>query len=142
MRSRRLVASLPVVAGLLLAACGGATEEEHTIDEPASVEHLEGSDVARLTVTARAAERLDIRTAPVEARRERTVVPADSVLYDPNGGEWVYTSPEPLVFVRAPVSVDHFAGDVAVLSGGPPAGTQVVTVGVAELYGIEFEIGH
>jgi hypothetical protein len=29
-----------------------------------------------------------------------------------------------------------------VLSKGPAPGTEVVTVGVAEVYGVEFEVGH
>jgi hypothetical protein len=126
----------------LLAACGEKAPEEHTIAEPATVEPIEGSNVARLTVTASAAERLDLQTAPVEVRQGRTAIPAGAVLYGPRGREWVYTSPQPLVFVRASISVDRFEGDVAVLSAGPPPGTQVATVAVAELYGIEFEIGH
>ena len=32
-------------------------------------------------------------------------------------------------------------GDLAVLSHGPPSGTEVVTVGAAELFGAEFGIG-
>ncbi len=31
---------------------------------------------------------------------------------------------------------------LTLLSSGPGAGTEVVTVGVAELYGIEAEVGH
>jgi hypothetical protein len=31
---------------------------------------------------------------------------------------------------------------VAVLSSGPPVGTRIVTVGVAELFGTEFGVGH
>ena len=141
-RPRRVVATIPVIAGLLLAACAETIPQEHTIDEPATVERPEGSNVARLTLTANAVERLDVQTAPVEARQGRTAIPADAVLYRPNGGEWVYTSPEPLVFVRASISVDRFEGGLAMLSDGPPPGTHVVTVAVAELYGIEFEIGH
>lgn len=32
-------------------------------------------------------------------------------------------------------------GDLAVLSHVPPAGTQIVTVGAAELFGTEFGVG-
>ena len=56
------------------------------------------------------------------------------MLYDPNGDTWVFTNPEPLVFVRAPITVDIIEGERGrVLSDGPPAGTPVVTVGAAEL---------
>ena len=36
----------------------------------------------------------------------------------------------------------HPNGDYAVLSDGPAAGTPVVSVGVAELFGAEFDVGH
>jgi hypothetical protein len=31
---------------------------------------------------------------------------------------------------------------MAILKDGPPAGTVVASVGVAELYGTEFKVGH
>ena len=71
----------------------------------------------------------------------RKVVPYASVLYGVNGDTWIYTSPEPLVFVRHAVEVDYIDEGWAVLSDGPPAGTSVVSIGVAELYGTEFKIG-
>jgi hypothetical protein len=118
--------------------------------EPAHVEHIEGTELSRVTLTAKAAERLDIQTDQVRemeltrsgASSVRTVVPYASILYDPQGDTWVYISPEPLVFVRESVDIDYIEGDVVVLSNGPALGTTVVTVGVAELYGTEFEMGH
>jgi hypothetical protein len=141
-RSGRLIAVTSVMAALLSSACREAPSDEHVIDEPATVEHLEGMDVARVTLTAEAAERLDIQTAPVEEVGNRFIVPSAAVLVDPNGDFWVYTSPEPLVFLRQQIRIEHEDGDQAFLSKGPPAGTDVVIVGVAELYGAEFEIGH
>jgi hypothetical protein len=46
----------------------------------------------------------------------------------------------PLTFVRAPIKVAEIQGDTAVLSKGPPEGTEVVTVGGEELLGTEFAI--
>jgi hypothetical protein len=118
--------------------------------EPAHVEHLEGTKLSRVTLTAKAAERLDIQTDQVRETEvlysgetsKRMVVPYASVLYDPHGNTWVYTNPEPLVFVRHHIDIDYIEGDLAVLSDGPASGTAVVTVGVAELYGTEFGMGH
>jgi hypothetical protein len=62
-------------------------------------------------------------------------------LYETNGDAFVYTNPEPLTFVRAPISVDYIEGELAVLLDGPPSGTAVVTVGAAELLGAEFGVG-
>jgi hypothetical protein len=138
----RGIALVPLVAALLLAACGEAPSDEHVIDEPATVEEVEGQEVARVTLTQKAAERLDIQTAVVEPAGERTVVPSASVLVDPAGDFWVFTNPEPLVFVRHKISIDYEEGDQVFLSDGPPAGSKIVTVGVAELYGTEYGVGH
>lgn len=73
--------------------------------------------------------------------KKRKVVPYAAVLYDVHGDTWVYTNPEPLVFVRHKVDVDYIEGDVAVLEDGPSSGTAVATVGVALLFGIETGMG-
>ena len=65
------------------------------------------------------------------------VVPYAAVLYGVHGETWVYTNPEPLVFVRQPIVVHYIEGDVAFLSEGPPVGTEVVAVGGSELFGTE-----
>ena len=86
-------------------------------------------------------QRVWARLALVGSEAQRKVVPYSAVLYDRDGKTWVYTNPEPLVFVRHPVSIDYIEGDLAVLLEGPPAGTQVVMVGVAELFGAETGVG-
>lgn len=72
---------------------------------------------------------------------QRFVVPYSALIYDLNGKTWVYVSPEPLVFTRYPVVVDYIEEDEAYLLEGPPAGTQVATVGVPELYGADTGVG-
>lgn len=139
-RNGRLAVTL-VAAGLALAACHQKAAAPAKI-KPATVEHVEGSDLGRLTLTERAAQRLDIHTAAVREVGRRMVVPYAAVLYDAKGQTWVYTSPEPLKYMRHAIRVDYIEGDQAVLTEGPPVGTQVVTVGGQELFGAEFEIGH
>jgi hypothetical protein len=147
-RTRRtLVAIGLLVLGLQLSACTQqSAEAEGTAAEPATVEHVEGAKVSRLTLTAKAAERLGIQTKPVLAGKiggaTRWVIPYSAVLYDATGATWVYTNPEPLAYVRERVTVDYIQGDQAVLTDGPPEGTPVVSVGAAELYGTEFGVGH
>jgi hypothetical protein len=143
-----------IVAGLPLTACDKTSAEaskNHDDDNrPAKVEQAEETGLSRVILTARAAERLDIQTAlagEVQVARSpsgtlRKVVPYAAVLYDAQGDTWVYTSPEPQVYIRHRISVDYIDRDLAVLSDGPPIGTTVVTVGAAELFGAEFEIGH
>ena len=69
------------------------------------------------------------------------VVPVGALIYDLNGETWIYISPEPLQFLRYAVQVDYIEGDMVVLLEGPPAGTKVATVGVAELHGTDTGVG-
>jgi len=69
-------------------------------------------------------------------------VPYSSVIYDLKGDAWAYTSPAPLTYVRDRIQIDFIEGDRAVLSQGPAAGTNVVTIGAAELFGAESGVGH
>jgi cobalt-zinc-cadmium efflux system membrane fusion protein len=67
-----------------------------------------------------------------------TVVPVSALLHDINGGTWVYEKTGDHVFSRRRIDIAHTAGDLAVVARGPQVGAMVVTVGAAELYGIEF----
>jgi len=235
MRGYRLLAVIVILAGLQTVAC---TQKAEILSElkPAKVERVPGTDLSRLTLTPKAVERLDIKTAAVREERVgarkrlvagevivkpaaandssklwvrvplspgdirsvaagqpaqvaslgdatggttaravnspngakdalhyavdqpdgftlgqrvrvqlalsgagmHRVVPTSSVLYDAKGKTWVYTNPEPQVFVRHAITVDHIDGDRVVLSDGPAPGTTVVTVGAAELLGTEY----
>jgi hypothetical protein len=140
------------ILGLLIAfpqlsACSQTSAEATGGEEPATVEQVEGSeDVSRLTLTPKAVERLGIQTAPVReetvAGKRRKVVPYGAVLYLADGKTSVYVTSAANVYVREPITVDHIEGDRAILSAGPAAGTMVVTVGTAELYGTETGVGH
>jgi hypothetical protein len=137
---RRWILMAPLIAVLLVPACKEASSEDATGSEPVTLEPIEGTELSRVILTPSAAERVGIETAPVAVAGDQTTVPTAAVWFDVNGEEWVYTNPEPLIFVREAVSVDRFDGDVAVLSDGPSAGTEIVTVGVAELIGSEFGV--
>jgi hypothetical protein len=126
------------VAVVSLTGCGGAISDEYVIEhQPYALEPIEGKEVLRVTLTEAAAEHAGIETAPVEKRGSTSVVPNDAVYLDAHGEFWVYTNPEPLVFVRAPIEIERETSSKAFLSAGPPPGMQVVTVGVPELYGSE-----
>ncbi len=143
-RSRTWVLGGAIVAFLLLAGCSG--DHEHTEHpHPAHVEPIEGSELSRVTLTDAAITRIDLQTALVEEQQngsKHKVVPYSSIIYDPQGRTWVYTNPEPRTFVRFEVNVDRIEGDRVLLREGPAEGTKVASVGVAELYGAEFEVGH
>lgn len=154
MRLRSLMAAILLVASLSLFACSSTeSSEESTEETQAKVEDISGTVVKRLTLTSTGAQKLGIQTVPISETPAGgatpapgatpvpggtyKVIPYAALLYDPEGATWVYTSPESLVFVRQPVEVKQVQGDVVLLSNGPPPGTQVVTAGVAELYGTE-----
>jgi hypothetical protein len=61
-------------------------------------------------------------------------------MYEPDGKTFVYTVVAPRTYLRQDVQVDRIDGGRALLDEGPPAGTTVVTVGAAEVYGAELEI--
>jgi hypothetical protein len=137
------LAGLLTVLLTMVGPAQGESPESSGPEEPAHVEHREGSDIARLTLTSKAASRIDVQTAPVETgRRGLQVVPYGALLYDPQGGTWVYTSPAPLVFERVAVTVSSIDDERVLLRKGPGAGTEVAVVGAAELWGAEFGVGH
>ena len=124
-----------LIAGLVLAGCGGSSESGTAYEEPVVIEA--SGDLNRLTLTAQAAERLDIQLGSVEQSGSTRSIPYAAVLYEPDGTTWAYTNPDELVYIRASISIERIVDDVAFLSDGPDAGTNVVTVGVAELWGSE-----
>jgi hypothetical protein len=127
------------VAGLLIAGCNQGTttaprEEAIHIEEQAD-------GLKHLTLSAKAAERLGVATVPVAGSGSNLTVPYAAVIYDAQGKTWSYITSEPLTYHRAEITIDEIAGDMAILSAGPPAGTAVVTTGAAELYGAEIGVG-
>lgn len=146
MRRTSLLGVAFLISGALaLSACARGSDSAPIGNEPAKLERIEGTDLNRVVLTAKAAERIGIQTAPVRelssARPSRRSVPYSALIYDAEGNTFVYTNPEPLVFVRQPVTVDYIRADRVVFSKGPPTGTRIVTVGVAELYGIDAGVG-
>lgn len=119
--------------------------KKHEVEHPSEVEHVEGTDLSMVTLTERAIERIGLQTEQVtemEGSLLSPAVPYSSIIYDAQGQVWVYTNPEGRSFVRHKVIVDHIKGNVVYLQEGPPVGTKIVSVGAAELYGAEFEVGH
>jgi hypothetical protein len=86
-------------------------------------------------------DQVRVKLAMTGSGVQSKVVPYAAIIYGLNGETWVYVNPEPLVFHREPVTVSYVDGDTAVLSEGPAVGAQVVTVGVAELYGADTGVG-
>jgi hypothetical protein len=143
-RSRRRAAGAAVLllGAIALPAC--AEVESPTVEgyEPAKLEAVKGEPgVKQVRFTAEGARRTGLKTAAVDRRGERQVVPYAALLYDAEGRTYVYTSPRPLTYLRRAVTVDRIDAGRVYLSKGPRAGTDVVTVGAAEVYGTELEVG-
>lgn len=142
--SNRRILAVVGLAGFLLAACAqGQVAGVVSEDPPVRVEKNEATGISTLTFSAKAAERLGIATGVVSAARsgDGTAMPYTALVYDKDGKTWVYTNPEGLDFVRHEVEIDRIDGDLALLSSGPPVGTLVVTVGTAELWGVDTGVG-
>jgi hypothetical protein len=139
-RSHFLVLIVVGLAAVTLGACGDGNGTAKS-EDPVVVEPIDGTDLGRLTLTASAAERLNIQTTTVESAGNGLVVPSAAVIIDPEGVYWVYTNPEPLVFIRHELQSVREEDRQAFFAAGPRTGTPVVTIGVPELYGAEFGIG-
>ena len=146
-KNQWLLAILAIITSLTFWACQSHDEQHHT-EHPATIEKIDGSDVSRVTLSERAMERIDLRTDTVQeiqvkrSNRPRKVVPYSSLIYDPQGNTWIYISPQSRTFVRHKVDVDYIEDELVVLNDGPPIGTVVASMAVAELYGAEFGVGH
>jgi hypothetical protein len=143
-RNIRLIIGIVIHTGLFLAACGSAPQPVDET-EPAEVEPIAGKSYNQITLTERAAERLDVQTSPVREEQvngaQHIVIPYSALIYDLNGETWVFISPAPLTYHRVAIIVDYIIDDLIVLVEGPPIGTEVAIVGVPELYGIDTGVG-
>ena len=144
---RAACAGLVLIACVVsLSACGEASSgydyETASHHVPAKLEPIKGTDIQRVIFDAEAAKRVGLKTAQIRQDGQETVIPYDAVIYGADGKTYAYTAPEPLTYVRQEINIAHVAGDGVMLSDGPPTGTEVVTVGAAEVYGTEFEVAH
>lgn len=137
---RRWLIVCVVAAAVPLAACAPDSAEP-AAEDPATVEEIPGSELSRITLSAKAVERLGIETEPVAEGGSQLTLPYAAVLYDSEGRTWAYATPDENVFVRHEIVVDRVDGDVVFVAEGPPAGTEVVTTGAAELFGTETGVG-
>lgn len=142
MKTPSTIIALTLVLGLGAAACSSGSD--YVYIEPAATEQVD-DERWRVTLTELASQRAGVETTAVVSQTidgvERLTVPYSSVIYHFEGSTWAYTNPEPLTFVREAIDIDYIDGALAVLNAGPGEGTSVVTVGAAELYGVEFGIG-
>jgi len=133
MKHTHFIAIMLIFAAFLISACGTEIPVTGDKEAPSRLEPIEGTELSRVILTEKAAERLGIETMTASGDS----VPYAAVIYDIEGKTWVYTNPEPLTFVRAPIEIDRIEGDTAILLESLDSDWTVVTVGVSELYGTE-----
>jgi len=140
MRVRNAVVTLGSLAALCVAGCSAtATPGTGVVYAPDRVVPVGSTNLSQVILNAQSADRLGIVTKPVRrlAGSGVSVVPVSSVLYDKDGGTWVYTNVTGFTYIRAAVKLGPIDNDMWELTSGPAPGTDVVTVGGAELLGAE-----
>jgi RND family efflux transporter MFP subunit len=88
----------------------------------------------------RPGERVALRL-PLRAQDRSLVVPQSAIVYDLNGGTWVYEQRAPYQYARRRVELGGPAGASVMVMRGLAEGMTIVAVGAAELYGTEFYVG-
>jgi RND family efflux transporter MFP subunit len=88
----------------------------------------------------RLGERVSIEL-PLRQSQQALVVPDKSLLFDLQGGTWVYESTGNHSYARRRVEVSGQSGQKVIIARGLSAGQKVVTAGAAELFGTEFGAG-
>lgn len=118
----------PVVTAQPVSAPPSANPLTSTVDLHYQVEDPQG--------TLSPGQRVGV-TLPLRGEAESLTVPWSAVTFDVHGGAWVYERVAERAYARRRVEVANVQGTLAVLAAGPPAGTVIVTQGVAELFGRE-----
>jgi cobalt-zinc-cadmium efflux system membrane fusion protein len=92
------------------------------------------------TPPLRAGERVTVEI-PLKSSENALAIPDASIVYDIHGDTWVYQDLGDHVFSRRRVQIARHVGRQAVVSKGLAAGSRIVDVGAAELFGTEFGTG-
>ncbi|MGI9086076.1 MAG: hypothetical protein ACR2FE_12465 [Aeromicrobium sp.] len=154
-----LVATLLAVAPV---ACKQAEAVEATHYQPSKITPAKNGGHPVVTLTKLGASQIGLQTAPVEAKKtpvpaagtevlveaptepakELKTIPYAAVLYDGVDGQpYVFVNTDGLSFHREDVTIDNVDEQLVDISSGPPVGTRVVTVGIAQIHGAELEYG-
>ena len=124
-----------MVAGLI-AGCGSSSQP--AVPQSSRVVHVPGSSQTKIVLSAVGAQRIGIRTTRVQGAKAGSIaIPYSAVIYDPDGKTFAFTALSPLSYTEEPIAIGHISGNTAYLRKGLRAGTQVVTVGAEELYGVQ-----
>jgi RND family efflux transporter MFP subunit len=143
--SAAIEASRGAVVHLLSDGAGAPGRRAAPVTGPPSADPLTSTtdlyfETSNADGALRPGQRVDV-SLPLRQPERARVVPWSAVVFDVQGGAWVYENTAPHVFVRRRVDLGHVDGDFALLAGGLPQGAMVVSVGAAELFGTELGSG-
>lgn len=142
MSIRPLSITVICAALLCLSACNQGDSSAAKPPAPAkAAAKQEPGGIKRITLKDVEIKYLGITLGEVTQAGERLSIPYSALLYDPTGGEWAFANPEANVYQRTALKVAAIEADKVYLTSGPAVGSKVVTMGAAELYGIEFGVG-
>jgi hypothetical protein len=137
-------AFLGCVIVVAVATSAGCAEIEVPLAEPYEPAQLESTgpdQPAKVILTEEAQQRVQLQTTLVKPHGADVSLEHAALIYDKKGKPWVFTVIGPLTYVRSAVGIKEVQDDnLVILSSGPPAGTEVVTVGAIELWGTELQI--
>jgi multidrug efflux pump subunit AcrA (membrane-fusion protein) len=138
LRSGALALGALAVVGVAGCSTASATGTG-VVNAPDKVVPVAGTSVSRVILSSQSANRLGIVTRRVSRLPGdgATVVPVSAVLYTQDGKTWIYTNPQPFNYIRQQVTLGPVDNDLWQLTSGPAPGTNVVTIGGAELLGAE-----
>lgn len=132
-----LVESDDADEGLEAESVEAAEDEADDADEPGDSDFAIYYGVDNRSRSLHIGQHVQVKMALAGTGKMQKVIPYAAVIYDAEGNTWVYTNPEPLVFVRQPIVIDYIEGDRAILVEGLEVGTSVVIIGASELLGAE-----
>jgi hypothetical protein len=136
-------AVLGCVVAIAVATSAGCAEIESVTAEPyepAALESTGPDKPARIILTDEAVDRVALQTTEVKPLGKELTVDHAALVFDKAGKPWVFTVVGPRTYLRAAIGIEEVQDNLVILSAGPPAGTQVVTVGAIELWGAELGI--
>jgi hypothetical protein len=136
-------AVLGCVVAIAVATSAGCAEIESVTAEPyepAALESTGPDKPARIILTDEAVDRVALQTTEVKPLGKELTVDHAALVFDKAGKPWVFMVVAPRTYLRAAIGIEEVQNNLVILSAGPPAGTQVVTVGAIELWGAELGI--
>jgi hypothetical protein len=137
---RAIVGCIVTIAVVTSAGCAEIESVTAEPYEPAALESTGPDKPARITLTDEAVDRVALQTTEVKTLGKDLTVDHAALVYDKAGKPWVFTVIGPRTYVRTAIGIKETQDGLVILSAGPPAGTQVVTVGAIELWGAELGI--